>query len=319
MDKDVVNNQIDNDMTNPVINSNLPVNSLGAIATSQIVTGSGSIALDLVVIIDTSGSMSDESSDLSQQIDAAIEKASAECPSQLRATFLGIQGTWDKTKFDQSVSDYLTALGVSQGSLQARQPFKEADGIDHAGNKEDLCRAVIDVSNYFDWRDNARRAIFVLGDEGLEGGGGTLTSAAVLKNNEAIAVALNAHVKVYTYQGTPNDDPSNIDRFPTLGDRDKVTKEYERLAVQTGGRSYIYTTGIANFTLVLQEILCDSLTPPGRPEIEKSSCATVCEQLPLIIATVNTLAEIINKTIDACCSKEPDKHHDVVKPCQCTH
>ncbi|QXX82349.1 MULTISPECIES: VWA domain-containing protein [Providencia] len=319
MDKDVVNNQIDNDMTNPVINSNLPVNSLGAIATSQIVTGSGSIALDLVVIIDTSGSMSDESSDLSQQIDAAIEKASAECPSQLRATFLGIQGTWDKTKFDQSVSDYLTALGVSQGSLQARQPFKEADGIDHAGNKEDLCRAVIDVSNYFDWRDNARRAIFVLGDEGLEGGGGTLTSAAVLKNNEAITVAQNAHVKVYTYQGTPNDDPSNIDRFPTLGDRDKVTKEYERLAVQTGGRSYIYTTGIANFTLVLQEILCDSLTPPGRPEIEKSSCATVCEQLPLIIATVNTLAEIINKTIDACCSKEPDKHHDVVKPCQCTH
>ena len=319
MDKDVVNNQIDNDMTNPVINSNLPVNSLGAIATSQIVTGSGSIALDLVVIIDTSGSMSDESSDLSQQIDAAIEKASAECPSQLRATFLGIQGTWDKTKFDQSVSDYLTALGVSQGSLQARQPFKEADGIDHAGNKEDLCRAVIDVSNYFDWRDNARRAIFVLGDEGLEGVGGTLTSAAVLKNNEAIAVAQNAHVKVYTYQGTPNDDPSNIDRFPTLGDRDKVTKEYERLAVQTGGRSYIYTTGIANFTLVLQEILCDSLTPPGRPEIEKSSCATVCEQLPLIIATVNTLAEIINKTIDACCSKEPDKHHDVVKPCQCTH
>lgn len=319
MDKDIIDNQVNNEKINPAFSQGRFPNTFGAMKTSQIVTGSGSIALDLVVIIDTSGSMSDESNDLSQQIDAAIEKAAANCPSQLRATFLGIQGTWDNTKFDQSVSDYLTALGVSQSSLQARQPFKEADGIDHAGNKEDLCRAVIDVSNYFDWRDNARRAIFVLGDEGLEGGGGTLTRAAILKNNEAIAVAQNAHVKVYTYQGTPNDDPSNIDRFPTLSDRDKITKEYERLAEQTGGRSYIYTTGIANFALVLQEILCDSLTPPSRPETEKSSCATVCEQLPLIIATVNTLAEIINKTIDACCPKEPDKHHDVVTPCQCKH
>ncbi|WP_442960069.1 VWA domain-containing protein [Providencia sp. PROV197] len=319
MDKDIINNQSDNEKMNlSTQQGNFP-NNFAAINTSQIVTGSGSIALDLVVIIDTSGSMSDESNDLSQQIDAAIEKAATNCPSQLRATFLGIQGTWDNTKFDQSVSDYLTALGVNQSSLQARQPFKEADGIDHAGNKEDLCRAVIDVSNYFDWRDNARRAIFVLGDEGLEGGGGTLTSAAVLKNNEAIAVAQNAHVKVYTYQGTPNDDPSNIDRFPTLSDRDKVTKEYERLAVQTGGRAYIYTTGIANFSLVLQEILCDSLTPPSRPDTEKSSCATVCEQLPLIIATVNTLAEIINKTIDACCPGGSEKHHDVVKACQCDH
>lgn len=150
--------------------------------------------------------------------------------------------------------------GVSAHKLQARAPFKEADGRDHAGNKEDLCRAVIDVCKYFDWRDGARRAIFVLGDEGMEGGGGVLTQAAVLKNNEAIVVARSEKVKVYTYQGTPNDDPSNVDRFPTIADRDNITKEYVRLAQMTGGRSYIYTTGIANFSLVLQEILCDSLT-----------------------------------------------------------
>ncbi len=286
---------------------------------SQIVTGSGPIALDIVIIIDTSGSMSDESTDLSQQIDIAIEKASASCPSQLRATFLGIQGTWDNTKFDQTVSNYLTGLGISQSSLQARLPFKEIDGIDHAGNKEDLCRAVIDVSHYFDWRDGARRAIFVLGDEGMEGGGGILTNAAVLKNNEAIFAAQNAHVKVYTYQGTPNDDPSNIDRFPTLAERDKITKEYERLALETGGRSYIYTTGIANFALVLQEILCDSLNPPADLNTEVSNCTSVCEYLPTILLTVNTLAEIINKTIDSCCPKEINKHHETSKLCECKH
>lgn len=70
----------------------------------QMIAGNSNITLDLVVIIDTSGSMSDESADLSREIDAAIEKASALCPSQLRATFLGIQGTWPDTKFDQSVT-----------------------------------------------------------------------------------------------------------------------------------------------------------------------------------------------------------------------
>ncbi|XWR67341.1 hypothetical protein AHYW_000423 [Providencia manganoxydans] len=278
--------------------------------TAQLVTGNGAIALDLVVVIDTSGSMSDEASDLSKQIDAAIEKASANCPSRLRATFLGIEGTWAGTKFDQSASEYLIKLGVNERDLQARLPFRESDGRDHAGNKEDLCRAVIDISKHFDWRDDARRAIFVLGDEGMEGGGGILTRAAIAKNNEAISVAQEAGVKVYTYQGTPDDSPTNLDRFPTLADRDNVTREYERLAKETDGRAYIYTTGIANFVLVLEEVLCDSLTPPVLPHKDPVDCDSVCEQLPNIIAAVNKMSDIINRTIDSCCGKESRNYLD---------
>ncbi|WP_193015452.1 MULTISPECIES: VWA domain-containing protein [Gammaproteobacteria] len=286
---------------------------------SQVVTGDGAIALDLVVVIDTSGSMSDESSDLSKDIDIAIQKALERCPSKLRVTFLGIEGTWEDTKFDQSASDYLKAQCVPERRLQARKPFKEADGRDHAGNREDLCRAVIDVSRYFDWRDGARRAIFVLGDEGMEGGGGVLTNAAVIKNNEAITVAQHEKVKVYTYQGTPDDNSTNLDRFPSVVDRDRVTKEYVRLAEQTGGRSYIYTTGIANFSLVLQEILCDSLTIPNipKPNEKTASCHHVCEQLTSIISTVNTLAGIISKTIDSCCKDERETHYLPTKDCGC--
>lgn len=286
----------------------------------QVMGGNSDIALDLVVIIDTSGSMSDESADLSREIDAAIEKASANCPSQLRATFLGIQGTWPGTKFDQSVSDYLISKGTSEGNLQARKPFTEADGRDHAGNKEDLCRAVIDACKYFDWRPGARRAIFVLGDEGMEGGGGTLTNAAKDKNSEAIKVAQLYGVKVHTYQGTPDNRPENIDRFPSVAARDKVTEEYQRLAKQTGGRSYIYTTGIANFLLVLEEILCDSLTPPVIPDGGHShaDCRDVCEQLSSIISTVNTLADIINKAIDACCGTHTHHHKETTEKCSCS-
>ncbi|GLX62823.1 hypothetical protein KMU_08640 [Proteus vulgaris] len=286
---------------------------------SQVVTGDGTIALDLVVVIDTSGSMSDESSDLSKDIDIAIQKALENCPSKLRVTFLGIEGTWDDTKFDQSASDYLKALGVPESRLQARKPFKEADGRDHAGNKEDLCRAVIDLSKHFDWRDGARRAVFVLGDEGMEGGGGILTNAAKIKNDEAIAVAQREKVKVYTYQGTPDDSATNLDRFPSVADRDRVTKEYIRLAEQTGGRSYIYTTGIANFSLVLQEILCDSLTLPNipKPNEKTSSCSQVCAQFTSIMSTVNTLAGIVNKAIDSCCKEEWNNHHVLVKDRDC--
>ncbi|EMG6083295.1 VWA domain-containing protein [Proteus mirabilis] len=313
------NSLINNDSNKQIAKPIIPPPSANSTLSSQMETGDGNVALDLVVVIDTSGSMADESSDLSQQIDDAVQKALGRCPSSLRVTFLGIEGTWDNTKFDRSVTDYLMTQGVSAHKLQARAPFKEADGRDHAGNKEDLCRAVIDVCKYFDWRDGARRAIFVLGDEGMEGGGGVLTQAAVLKNNEAIVVARSEKVKVYTYQGTPNDDPSNVDRFPTIADRDNITKEYVRLAQMTGGRSYIYTTGIANFSLVLQEILCDSLTLPKLPDLNKdnSTCRHVCEELSTIISTVNTLAEIMHKAIDSCC-KEDWGTREVFKPhCDC--
>lgn len=309
-----------NNIQHQLMSKILPPSSANNLTySSQVVTGDGTIALDLVVVIDTSGSMSDESSDLSKDIDIAIQKALENCPSKLRVTFLGIEGTWDDTKFDQSASDYLKALGVPESRLQARKPFKEADGRDHAGNKEDLCRAVIDLSKHFDWRYGARRAIFVLGDEGMEGGGGILTNAAKIKNDEAIAVAQQEKVKVYTYQGTPDDSATNLDRFPSVADRDRVTKEYIRLAEQTGGRSYIYTTGIANFSLVLQEILCDSLTLPNipKPNEKTSSCSQVCAQFTSIMSTVNTLAGIVNKAIDSCCKEEWNNHHILVKDRDC--
>ncbi|WP_410480044.1 hypothetical protein [Providencia sp. PROV175] len=124
MDKKKTNEQVDVNQANLSAYHGILSDSLGAINTSQIVTGNGQIALDLVVVIDTSGSMSDEAGDLSKQIDATIEAASAKCPSHLRATFLGIEGTWANTKFDQSASEYLIKIGANERDLQARLPFK---------------------------------------------------------------------------------------------------------------------------------------------------------------------------------------------------
>lgn len=81
-------------MNQDLSTQDLPAPAAGIDPSVFVMGGNSDIALDLVVIIDTSGSMSDESADLSREIDAAIEKAAARCPSQLRATFLGIQDTW---------------------------------------------------------------------------------------------------------------------------------------------------------------------------------------------------------------------------------
>lgn len=118
------NSLINNDSNKQIAKPIIPPPSANPTLSSQMETGDGNVALDLVVVIDTSGSMADESSDLSQQIDDAVQKALGRCPSSLRVTFLGIEGTWDNTKFDRSVTDYLMTQGVSAHKLQARAPLK---------------------------------------------------------------------------------------------------------------------------------------------------------------------------------------------------
>ena len=107
------------------------------------------------------------------------------------------------------MSDYLIGKGASEGNLQARKPFTEADGRDHAGIRRIYAARLLMPVNILTGVPAPARH-FVLGDEGMEGGGGTLTSAAVTKNSEAIGVAQLHGVKVYTYQGTPDDRPKTL-------------------------------------------------------------------------------------------------------------
>lgn len=79
MNKSLGNKSIDTNKVyvDPSISDLYVKSALDVINASRIETSSGSIALDLVVIIDTSASMADESVNLSQQIDGAIQNVSA--------------------------------------------------------------------------------------------------------------------------------------------------------------------------------------------------------------------------------------------------
>lgn len=218
------------------------------------ITGGGATApLDLVVVIDTSGSMQDEATELSAAADAAIQAAAQSCPSDLRVAWLGIEGTWvvpgEVTKFTQTLRDYLHGLGVP-----------DADIVGTPGDQEDGAAAVIDISDHFDWRPGAARAIFYLGDEALEGGN-PQTADDVTAANSSIATANAQGVTVFTYLGTP------------FGAANQTTaNEYARLANDTGGQAF--TEPIANlggFQSVLEQIICasggDACQPIDEPKI----------------------------------------------------
>ncbi|MEL6674249.1 MAG: hypothetical protein AAFR61_18730 [Bacteroidota bacterium] len=213
--------------------------------------GGAGTAVDLVVVIDTSGSMGDEATDLSNAANAAISAAAQQCPSDLRVDYFGIEGTWAGTLFTQSYRDYLQALPT---------PIPDADIVGTPGinGKEDGAAAVIDLSDHYDWRAGAARIIFYLGDEALEGGDPQDAGDEVARN-AAVTAATNANVTVFTYLGTGNVSP------------DTVT-DYTKLATDTSGQPF--SAPIANlggFEAVLAQIICSGAKGPckevARPEI----------------------------------------------------
>lgn len=81
------NSLINNDSNKQIAKPIIPPPSANPTLSSQMETGDGNVALDLVVVIDTSGSMADESSDLSQQIDDAVQKAIRTLPIKFKSHF----------------------------------------------------------------------------------------------------------------------------------------------------------------------------------------------------------------------------------------
>jgi hypothetical protein len=195
--------------------------------------------VDLVVLIDTSGSMVDEATAVSAAADAAISAASARCASDLRVVWLGLEGTFAGTKFTTTLRDYLHGLGVADSAIRHR--------IGYTG-QEDGGRGIEDVAHHFDWRPGAARAMLFLGDEPLDAGEPQNPDDVAAANN-AITAANTASMTVFMYAGT------GIEAF--FDGATRAIDEYARVATSTGGIAYSATAGnLANFELILEEIIC---------------------------------------------------------------
>jgi hypothetical protein len=215
--------------------------------------------VDLVVVIDSSTSMKPDATSLSNAVSAAIEAAKTKCPSNLKVSYLGIEGKFSDSLFRTTIREHLTKLGVAATDMRGRKRGTVAGG----GAQEDVGRAIEDVVNHNDWRPEATKAVFVLGDESFEGGD-TFDQADVDAANTAIAVANAVDARIHTYlaKGDPKLQAAN-------------QAEFARVAAETGGQSYTHEDTLdGGFQSMLESVICASKQP--EEPVEDCGCCKEC-------------------------------------------
>ncbi|WP_437681851.1 hypothetical protein [Sorangium sp. So ce131] len=238
--------------------------------------------VDLVVVIDSSASMRDEAEALSKVVGSAIDSAKTKCPSNLRATYLGIEGTFPKTVFTTTVRDHLTKTAKVDASLlkgRTRAQVPEEQRKQLGDVEEDAGRAIEDIAAHFDWRPGAVRNIFFLGDEPLEGGL-SLTATGqdqedIEAANRAIEVAKQTGTRVHMYMGTGkfSSDAAKHERM-----RKGIEAEYARVAGETDGQYFASQDNLSAFQAMLEKVICGSKTDPKVTTTEFCCCQEYVEQ-----------------------------------------
>jgi hypothetical protein len=195
---------------------------------------------DLIVLIDTSGSMGGAAALVSDAVKAAIAEAKKACDPDLEITFLGVDGTWTGTAFTQSHRDYITGI---HGAVTL-----SAD-LNHVGYKpEQGANAIEDLSKYAKWREDACRAIFYISDEELDSidpRNDFVNETAV--TNAAIISAVANNVTVFAHHLT----------YQHLAPQ--IIQNYKDLCYNTGGD--VYFSDAANkdeYVKLLSEVICNS-------------------------------------------------------------
>jgi hypothetical protein len=196
--------------------------------------------VDLIVLIDTSGSMGGAASTVSSAASAAIEQAQATCETDLQVTYLGVDGTWAGTLFSTSHRAYLLSLGVA-ATLSTDNPTGGYDS-------EEGANAIEDLSKYARWREGACRAIFYISDEELDGSSprGDIANEAAATNATIASANLN-NVTVFAHHLTY--------QHPPLGA--SVIANYNNLCTSTGGQAFFSAAATQEgYVDLLSRVIC---------------------------------------------------------------
>lgn len=203
----------------------------------------GEPKIDLIVLIDASGSMGQVANTIDMAAQAAISAAQDSCPTDLAVHFFGVDGTWLGTRFDSTHRDYIYA---NQGVIPLA-----GDAAPVGLQQEQGANAIEDLSQFAAWRDNACRAIFYISDEELDSvspmGDFTNEDAATAA---AILAAQNNGVTVFTHYITQQ------------GRGPSILQNYNDLTAQTGGFNLTSATyaevDVAFYQGIMPQIICNS-------------------------------------------------------------
>lgn len=194
---------------------------------------------DIIILIDTSGSMGGAAKNVSDAAAAAIAAAKTQCPGDIRVAYMGVEGTWPSTNFSTDYLVYLKALLTPDPTFSTNLPTTQY-GAEEGAN------AIEDLSKYYDWRPDACRAIFYISDEELDSFApvGDTANEALAVNN-AIAAANANKVSVFAHHLTYQN------RGPT------VLQNYKDLCNKTGGNAYFSAApSTSEYTRILTEAIC---------------------------------------------------------------
>jgi len=193
--------------------------------------------IDLVFVMDTSGSMDDEAQALCDGL-AAVENELTALGANLTVALLGItEDSTDRPNFSCLTDNVLNLYGA--------QVPNSADMLDQY---EDWGPATSVLAANYPWQQGALRVIVPISDEGPQNGDPCDTADDVAAIDNAIAVANANSVVVSPIAGT---DATQC-----------VIDAGERLAMQTGGQANISTdpnADLAGFIYSLVEAACQQV------------------------------------------------------------
>jgi hypothetical protein len=234
--------------------------------------GDATAVLDIVFVMDVSGSMNDEAVTISNSMQSIVDNIDCpDCDVFIRATLLGIGGTFSGTVFNQSTNNYVSSHG----------------GISTVNQVEDNAPAVTDMVNWFNWNDDTDadqdyyKAVVTIGDEGTQDGYPVIQNdwdAAFAANQLAVSedvMVFSIIGSVYPYSGYIEDQPNRDAVFTALAEGGTYTT-YNGSSMTfsaTGGEAY-FTNSAADMEIALEDILCTA-AGGGTPSVPEPASLTM--------------------------------------------
>jgi hypothetical protein len=265
-------------------------------------TGTGAKKLvDLVILIDSSGSMGGAGKAVAAAAKDALAGAEKECPSDLRVTWLTVDGSKTGanppgnlgditpqlagTSFTQTHQQYLDSIG-STGPFQQDAPQPTGDPT-YPG--EEGADAIADICNFFDWRPRACKSIFYISDTALDGLDHDAVDVAASVNASTTATAHG--VVLFAHKIDPG--------WPT---GPAVNSSYTNMCTATGGTAYIGPVDVDQYKILIKDAIC-------------KACGAECKEVEL--PEIEPCVSIVWGDSDCDCFETDDVETAIVSICNC--
>jgi len=255
--------------------------------------------VDLFILIDSSGSMGSAAAAVSAAAVDALAAAAKECPSDLNAVWLVVDGAKPGpnppgnlgditpilagTPFTQSHEQFLLSQGAT-GPFKQNEPQPPGD-VTYPG--EEGADAIADLCNFAKWRPGACKAIFYISDTKLDGY--SAFDAAAAANAQAAA---SAHgVVLFAHHIGPIPPPIT----PEM-------QNYLDMCNPTGGSVYFGPVDVNQYKELLKNAVCNA-------------CGSECKAVEL--PNVEPCVSIAWGDSDCDCFETDDVETAIVTICNC--